>query len=148
MKHLLLSVFIGLSSVSAATKDNSILPLNEEKLSIFEVGLSLLQQDQYEASSSIFQSLTQDTQVQQRKHMLFVALFNLATNYECMFIRELGAVKQQRENINKAIEYFEQIIREIGVLPGYEYTVEKTTPRLKEAQQQKAEFVLRHAASN
>ncbi len=147
MKRLFLSLFVGLSSVGAAAEDCGKIPLNEEKHLRIEEGRCFLNQEQFEGSLSVFQDLAQDTQIQQRKDFLFAVLFNLATNYDCMFVQGLGTIEQQGENINNAIGSYGQIIREIGALHGHERILGMAKASLERAQREKVEFELNHPES-
>ena len=152
MKHLLLSIVIGLSSVGAAT-DNALPEPSEAKatdeaVSRLDEAHTLFQQERYEESISALERLRVDIPVHPLTRLSLLIVYDLAANYERMFLRKLGTIEQQRENINKAIEYFEQIIRAVGLNTTFKDFLEKSTHSLKEAQQEKAEFELRHAASN
>lgn len=147
MKHLFLSIFVGLSSVGAAAEDCCKLPLNAFLHLRIEAGRRFMNQEQFEASRSVFQDLAQDTQIQQRKDLLFAVLFSLATNDDCMFVEELGTIEQQRENINNAIGNYGRIIREIGALHGHERILDMAKASLERAQREKVEFELNHPES-
>ena len=81
MKHLFLSIFVGLSSVGAAAEDCCKLPLNAFLHLRIEAGRRFMNQEQFEASRSVFQDLAQDTQIQQRKDLLFAVLFGFSLHH-------------------------------------------------------------------